>query len=88
MKTIEIDSSRLIAYWLYKRDMSQKELSDRLEVTRGRITQMLGKKNIRTDILSKLARVFGVSPSEFIEPAERNYKDVTQGVKITRTKLK
>tara|TARA_R110002020_G_scaffold279104_2_gene494489 strand:- start:2958 stop:3182 length:225 start_codon:yes stop_codon:yes gene_type:complete len=74
MKTTEIDAARLIKYWLSKSEMNQRQLSDALGVTRGRITQMLGKKSIRTHTLARLALVFNVLPSEFIKPAENNYK--------------
>jgi len=74
MKSTEIDVPRLINYWLFKCDMTKTELSNRMNVTKGRVSHLLGKKNIRTDILSRLAVSFGVSPSEFIKPAETKYK--------------
>ncbi len=74
MKSTEIDAAKLVKYWLDRSELNQRQLSDQMGVTPGRITKMLGKAVIRTDTLTRLAKCFKVTPSEFIYPAENNYK--------------
>jgi len=74
MKRMKIDAGKLVKYWLDKQGMSQSELGRSMGVTRGLVNKMLGRDSFTTQTLTRLASIFKVSPSEFIKPAENNYK--------------
>lgn len=74
MKQTNIDASKLIKYWLTKTKTSNTELANGIGVTVQRVTKLTSKENARTDMISRLAHFFKVKPSDFIKPAENNYK--------------
>lgn len=76
MNKAEIDIGKLIEYWLHNSKRNKASLARDMRVSKTRISQLSKGINTRSDILVGLADAFGVSPSEFIRPAETGYRNI------------
>lgn len=65
-----MNAGKSIKVAMAKRDITQKDLAERMGVSRQYVSQMIGSEQIGIGTINKLAETFGMKVSEFLALGE------------------